>query len=158
MLAALRAKSRDNARTPMQWDGSPNAGFTTGTPWLAVNPNYVEINAAAQVDDPDSVFSHYRAPDRAAAPRDQPSPTATSRCCCPTTRTVYAFTRRLDDIELLVLANFSDNESTAAEAIDDATAWAASELVNANYAPPPRPDLTLRPWETRVYRRSTAVA
>ena len=60
VLAALRYKGRDNARTPMQWDASPNAGFTTGEPWIAVNPNFTEINAAAQVDDPDSVFSHYR--------------------------------------------------------------------------------------------------
>ena len=59
-MASLMAKSRDNARTPMQWDDSENAGFTTGTPWLKVNPNYREINAAAQTDDPDSVFSFYR--------------------------------------------------------------------------------------------------
>ena len=60
MLAALRHKCRDNARTPMQWDASPHAGFTTGEPWIPVNPNHTEINAAAQVDDPDSVFRHYR--------------------------------------------------------------------------------------------------
>lgn len=53
-------KSRDNCRTPMQWNDSPHAGFTTGTPWIDENPNYVEINAASQVDDPDSVFSFYR--------------------------------------------------------------------------------------------------
>jgi glycosidase len=54
-------KSRDNARTPMQWDTTPNAGFTTGTtPWMRVNDNYPEINAASQVDDPSSVFRCYR--------------------------------------------------------------------------------------------------
>ena len=52
VLAVLRAPSRDNARTPMQWDASPNAGFTTGTPWLPVNPNHSEINAAAARADP----------------------------------------------------------------------------------------------------------
>ena len=57
---AMGRISRDNARTPVQWDASPDAGFTTGTPWIGVNPNHVEINAAAQVDDPDSVFAHYR--------------------------------------------------------------------------------------------------
>lgn len=59
-LKAVSCFSRDNARTPMQWTDGPNAGFTAGTPWLAVNPNYVSINAAAQVSDPDSVYSYYR--------------------------------------------------------------------------------------------------
>src|SRR5699024_5776769 len=60
LLDGIRYRARDNARTPMQWDDSENAGFTTGTPWLKVNPNYREINAASQVNDPDSVFSFYR--------------------------------------------------------------------------------------------------
>src|SRR5919202_2730700 len=60
VLTSLRAMSRDNARTPMQWDDSQHAGFTTGTPWLAVNPNYVEVNAKAALADPDSVLHHYR--------------------------------------------------------------------------------------------------
>lgn len=59
-LAVISRSSRDNARTPMQWDTSPNAGFTTGTPWLKVNPNYLQINAASQVEDPDSLFHFYR--------------------------------------------------------------------------------------------------
>jgi oligo-1,6-glucosidase len=60
-LQAVRAVSRDNARTPMQWDATPSAGFTTGTPWLAVNPNRSWLNVAAQTDDPASVLAHYRA-------------------------------------------------------------------------------------------------
>jgi oligo-1,6-glucosidase len=60
VMAGITRMSRDNARTPMQWDASPNAGFTTGTPWLAVNPNHTEINAEAALADPDSVFHHYR--------------------------------------------------------------------------------------------------
>ena len=59
-LKAVSKYSRDNARTPMQWTNQPNAGFTTGTPWLKVNPNYTTINAAAQQDDPDSVRSFYK--------------------------------------------------------------------------------------------------
>ena len=59
--AILKVHSRDNARTPMQWDGSPNAGFTTGEPWVEVNPNFREINAQNQVRDPDSIFSYYKA-------------------------------------------------------------------------------------------------
>ena len=57
---AMAPMHRDNARTPMQWDDSPHAGFTTGTPWIAVNPNHATINAAAARADPDSVFHHYR--------------------------------------------------------------------------------------------------
>ena len=60
VLLSLRKMGRDNARTPMQWDAGPHAGFTTGEPWLGVNPNHVEINAEAARADPDSVFHHYR--------------------------------------------------------------------------------------------------
>ena len=60
MMRYLRYKSRDNARTPMQWNGSLNAGFTTGTPWIMVNPNYVKINAEEQVKRTDSVFHFYK--------------------------------------------------------------------------------------------------
>lgn len=60
ILASINAKGRDNARTPMQWDDTPNAGFTTGTPWLRVNPNYKSINVAANLADPDSIFHCYR--------------------------------------------------------------------------------------------------
>ncbi len=60
VMNSIYAKSRDNARTPMQWDDSPSAGFTSGTPWIQVNPNYKEINAARQVKDEDSVFACYQ--------------------------------------------------------------------------------------------------
>lgn len=59
-MALIHAKGRDNARTPVQWDDSPNAGFTTGTPWIAVNPNYPEINVAADLASEDSIFRHYQ--------------------------------------------------------------------------------------------------
>lgn len=60
MISYLRNKSRDNARTPMQWDETDEAGFTTGTPWMPVNPNYKRINAAAQIGNEDSVYNYYR--------------------------------------------------------------------------------------------------
>lgn len=59
-LEACYLHSRDNARTPMQWSGGPNGGFTTGTPWFMVNPNYREINAAEQADRPDSLLNYYK--------------------------------------------------------------------------------------------------
>ena len=60
VIASINAKGRDNARTPMQWDGSEHGGFTTGTPWMRVNPNYRDINAADNLSDPDSIFHCYR--------------------------------------------------------------------------------------------------
>jgi glycosidase len=59
-MSALHKQGRDNARTPFQWSNSDNAGFSTGTPWIKVNPNYKEINAELQEDDPDSVLNFYR--------------------------------------------------------------------------------------------------
>ena len=60
MLNSLKMISRDNARTPMQWDDSANAGFTMGTPWISVNKNYTQINAKAALEDKDSVFYYYQ--------------------------------------------------------------------------------------------------
>lgn len=60
MMAGIYENGRDNARTPMHWDDSENAGFTTGTPWLKANPNYRQINALTAMNDPDSIFHHYR--------------------------------------------------------------------------------------------------
>ena len=60
IMRSIYARSRDNARTPMQWSAGPSAGFTTGTPWIAVNPNYTEINAEEERKDPDSVYHFYQ--------------------------------------------------------------------------------------------------
>ena len=60
VYAILQAHSRDNSRTPMQWTAGPNGGFTTGEPWISVNPNTASINAEGQVDDPDSIFAYYQ--------------------------------------------------------------------------------------------------
>ena len=153
VLTSLRAMSRDNARTPMQWDDSPHAGFTTGTPWLPVNPNHREVNAVTEVADPDSVFHHYRKlielrhTEPAVAHGD-------FAMLLPDDERVYAFTRRLGAVELLVLGNFSGDSVPVH--LKDAESWAHSELLICNY-PPPLPDdddqLLLQPWETRVYRR-----
>ncbi len=59
VMAMIHAKSRDNARTPIQWDAGPNAGFTTGTPWIKVNPNYLDVNVENALADPDSIFYTY---------------------------------------------------------------------------------------------------
>ncbi|SDT78721.1 glycoside hydrolase family 13 protein [Actinoplanes derwentensis] len=147
VLTVLRARGRDNARTPMQWDDSPNGGFSTGTPWLPVNPNHVEINAKAQRADPDSVFHYYR---RLIELRKTEPAVAGGdfTMLLPHDERLYAFTRRLDGTELLVIGNFT-GETVRAE-IDG---WAGAELVLTNLDSPPD-DLTLGPWQAVVYRRS----
>jgi oligo-1,6-glucosidase len=153
VLVGLRVRSRDNARTPMQWDGSPNAGFTTGTPWLAVNPNAKTINSTAELADPDSVLHHYR---RLIELRHTEPAVAHGdfTMLLPDDKQIYAFTRRLGPVQLLVLGNFSG--ATVAADVPDADAWAGSELLIGNYPPPDRAQapIMLRPWETRVYRRT----
>jgi oligo-1,6-glucosidase len=149
VLTALRFMSRDNARTPMQWDDSPNAGFTTGTPWLAVNPNHKDINAAAAIADPDSVFHHYR---RLIELRHTEPVVAHGdfTMLLPDDERVYAFTRSHDGVEMLTLGNFSGRSVAV-----DLPGWAAEELVIGNYPPDGNDhDLVLRPWEARVYRRT----
>ena len=99
-------KSRDNARTPVQWDASPHAGFTTGTPWLPVNANHAEINAEAARKDPDSVFHHYR---RLIALRHTLPVVVHGdyRLLLPDDEQVFAYERALDGTTLTVLANLS---------------------------------------------------
>ena len=155
VLAAMRPMSRDNARTPMQWDGSEHAGFTAGDPWIPVNPNHAEINAREAVADPDSVFHHYR---RLVELRHSEPAVAHGdfTMLLEDDPRVYAFTRRLGDTELLVVANFSGEPASAA-GIPDAEGWAGAELVIANVQERGQtPFLQLEPWEARVYRRVTA--
>jgi oligo-1,6-glucosidase len=154
VLAALAPLNRDNARTPVQWDASRHGGFTTGAPWIAVNPNANTINAASQADDPDSVFSFYR---KVIAFRHSDPVVAYGdfTMLLPDDEHVYAFKRSLPEAELLVLANFSGTGRTAD--LDDGT-WfnEGAELVLGNYPPDAGElqPLDLRPWEVKVFRRS----
>jgi oligo-1,6-glucosidase len=152
VLKVLRARGRDNARTPMQWDASAQAGFTTGTPWLAVNPNHTEVNAAASVADPRSVYHHYR--KLTDLRHTEPAVVEGDfTMLLPNDERLYAFTRRLGTTELLVIGNFSAD--TVKAEIDDAAAWAAAELVLTN-ATAPSHDLTMGPWQAVVYRRTVS--
>jgi len=154
LLLAMGRMSRDQGRTPVQWDSSPNAGFTTGTPWIAVNPDYTKINAAAEVGDPDSVFEHYR---RLIALRHA-DPVVTDgdfELLLPDHPTIWAFVRRTGDAELLVAANFTSDVVSVALPLD--SDWSDASMVltslpgDAPLQPPP--DLKLRPWESVVWRR-----
>ena len=106
-------KSRDNARTPVQWDDSENAGFTTGTPWIAVNPNYKEINAKAETADSGSVFHYYK---KLIALRKQ-NPVMVYGKYEPLlmeSEELFAYTRTLEETKLLVVCSFCDHETTFA--------------------------------------------
>ena len=144
LLAAMRRMSRDNARTPVQWDAGPNAGFTTGTPWLPVNPDHVEWNAEAQRGDQDSVLAHYR---RLIALRHDDPVVALGdfAMLLPEHDDVYAFTRTLDDRVLVVVCNLSRTTYRLAELLPQAR---DGRLVLGNH-PDEDPEL-LRPWEARV--------
>jgi len=150
VMVGLRAMGRDNARTPVQWDDGPHAGFTTGTPWLAVNPNHTRINAAAQYDDPDSVFHHYR---RLVELRHTRPVVALGdfRMILPDHPRLYCYERALDDARLLVLANLGPGE----ESVELEPGWAAEHVVlaNTNRVRVKAGRAELGPWEALVLER-----
>jgi len=153
LLDGIRAMGRDNARTPVQWSADEGAGFTTGTPWLAVNPNRTWLNADAQRDDPASVLAHYRAlialrhtepviadGDFTMLVADHPH--------------VYAYARELDGDRLVVVVNVSSDEQEVALADLVAAGGGLGAVVLTNLPdddPGARAGVVrLRPWEARV--------
>ena len=143
----MRARSRDNARTPMQWDAGPNAGFTTGTPWLPVNPNHVTINAAEQVQRPDSVFRFYQKLIRLRKEMDV-IVHGHYTLLEPEHPDLFIYTRTLGNESLLVVCNFSEREQAYAVPEE----YRGAEILIANY-PDAAPAGIVRPWEAVVYHR-----
>ena len=139
VMESIWARGRDNARTPMQWTAGENAGFTTGTPWLSINPNHATINAEAALSDPDSVFYHYQKLI-ALRKRHKVFRDGSFTLLCPQDENVFAYTRDTEQEHLLVVCNFSGNEQPFAvpEAFENA------QLLLSNYL-----DRTevLRPYE-----------
>ncbi|MCC9196736.1 alpha-glucosidase [Arthrobacter sp. zg-Y820] len=148
ILATLNRVSRDNARTPMQWDDGPNAGFTTGTPWIDVNANYRTVNAAADRAAENSVFRYYQ---RLIALRhaSQVVSLGDFELMDPSDPVLFAFRRRLGNEELAVMCNVSGGLLTVPTYLN------RHQLVLGNYSEPGDPDV-LRPWETRVHSLSSA--
>lgn len=147
ILRSLHAKSRDNARTPMQWDATTNAGFTDGTPWLQVNPNYTAINAADEVADAGSVFHYYQALIRLRKQypifsegdftllfADHPA--------------LFAYQRRLDDQVMTVLCNFYKEPLTLPA--DAVAPLPLDTLLLGNYDTP-ADAAHFCPYEARIY-------
>ena len=143
-LAAVQRMARDNARTPMQWTAGPNAGFTTGTPWMRVNPNYTAINAEAALADPASVFYTYQ--KLIALRKANPVFAAGDfTLLCPGDTQVFAYLRRGGGQTMLVAANLSGQDAAFAPPADFA---AVPPALATQGAPEPG---TLRPWEAAVY-------
>ena len=147
ILYSLHTTSRDNARTPMQWSTAENAGFTAGKPWIRVNPNYLDINAAAQQADPDSVWHCYQ--KLIALRRQHPVfQRGYFELLLEKDEAIFAYTRTDADTQLLVLCNFYG------EAIDNPLypENAAGELLFVSYPNISEPQ-RLRPYEARIYRK-----
>lgn len=147
VMGYIKAVGRDNARTPMQWDASENGGFTSGTPWLQVNKNYKTINAAAQVNDPDSVFAYYK---KLIALRhtNEVMVDGVYDVLIPDHPQIYAYTRTLGDKQLLVLCNDSDTNAAIPAEIQEKI-HAAKNILIQNYKD--TDESTLRPYEAVVY-------
>jgi oligo-1,6-glucosidase len=151
-LRMIQASGRDNARTPMQWSAAPQAGFTTGIPWLKVNPNYPVINVEQALADPDSIFYYYQ--KLIHLRKTVPAIVyGTYDLLLPEHEQIYAFTRTLEDERLLVILNFSA-QAALCELPQDLPG-ADPLLLIANYPVDPTKDLSrisLRPYEARVYQ------
>jgi oligo-1,6-glucosidase len=146
VMHSLSHRSRDNARTPMQWDDNSHAGFTEGIPWLPVNPNYVTVNAAAAMADPNSVFHHFKTLIKLR--HDHPVIVdGRLELLLADHDQIWALTRTLDGQVLVMIANCSSKPATVpAEALPDLTG--ASVLLATH---PDRTSLDLLPWESRIY-------
>ena len=147
VMESVHAKGRDNARTPMQWNAEENAGFTSGTPWIKVNPNYREINAEAALAEEDSIFHFYQKLIRLR--KELPILTEGSfTLLLPEDPDLFAYTRTFGTEELLVLCNFSDREVPCSLKKD----WEAGEVLIANYDGGASD--SLRPYEACMIRRT----
>ncbi len=147
LMESIYAKTRDNARTPMQWDTTEQAGFTTGKPWMKVNPNYTEINAAEQVDCEDSIFNYYR--KLIQLRKELPVLTDGKFTMLDMDHNqIFAYLRDNGEDKLLVVCNFYGNT------VDYAVSEKAEnlELLIGNYTEENMQTDVLRPYEARIYR------
>lgn len=147
LMESIYAKTRDNARTPMQWDTTEQAGFTTGKPWIKVNPNYTEINAAEQVDRENSIFNYYR--KLIQLRKELPVLTDGKFTMLDMDHNqIFAYLRDNGEDKLLVVCNFYGNtvDYAVSEKAEDL------ELLIGNYTEENMQTDVLRPYEARIYR------
>ena len=140
MFPKIAHKSRDNARTPMPWDTSENAGFTTGTPWLALNPNYNKINVADQLKREDSVFRYYQ---KLIKLRKEYEIIVYGKyeLLLPDDEHIFAYVRTLGNQKLLVVCNFSKTEQKL-----DFTGYENAKVLISNYDGNISEKATLKPY------------
>ena len=149
IMESIYAKGRDNARTPMQWDSTENAGFTTGTPWIAVNKNYNEINAKQCLQDENSIFHHYRKLIDIRKNNDTII-YGDYNLLCPEDKNIFAYTRELNGDKILVVCNFYDKEVTFS--FDGEFNHADILLSNYKDSSTLIEKLSLRPYEAIMFR------
>lgn len=147
-MCAIRKKARDNARTPMQWNAEKNAGFTTGTPWYQVNPNYTEINAEDAMSREDSVFYYYQKLIRLRREHEIMA-YGIYDLLLPEDEDLYIYTRTLENEKWLILCNFHEKERVI-------TSMRTGRVILSNYADTPQLEelCLLRPYEAVIYQIS----
>ena len=146
IMVSIHAKGRDNARTPMQWDGTRNAGFTSGTPWLKVNPNHAFINASTQIDNEQSVFNYYRT----LIDLRKKHPVFIEgdfKLLLPDDEDIFAYMREYEGVRILVVANFHAGVRSLASQLTF-VGW--TPLI-ANYQDDMIYQPILRAYEARIY-------
>lgn len=145
-LKAVYTNGRDNVRTPIQWDASPNAGFSDTDPWIKVNPNYPEINVDQALHDPESIFFFYQ--KMLQYRKDNPTLVyGQFKDVAPTDEHIFAYRRWDENKEYFVVLNFSEAQIPLAQYLSDASTW---ELEISNYK---NASQILQPWEGRVYKK-----
>ena len=149
IMASIYAKGRDNARTPMQWDSTENAGFTTGKPWLKVNKNYKFINAEDCLQDKDSIFYHYKKLINIRKHNDTII-YGNYKLLLPEDKNVFAYSRELNGDKIVVVCNFYNKEINLNFKED----FNNVEILLSNYKDSSifMKDLKLRPYEAIMYR------
>lgn len=147
-MCAIRKKARDNARTPMQWNAEKNAGFTTGTPWYQVNPNYTEINAEDAMSREDSVFYYYQKLIRLRREHEIMA-YGIYDLLLPEDEDLYIYTRTLENEKWLILCNFHEKERVI-------TSMRMGRVILSSYADTPQLEelCLLRPYEAVIYQIS----
>ncbi|EAG9563257.1 alpha-glucosidase [Listeria monocytogenes] len=148
IMQSIYTKGRDNARTPYQWDNSENAGFTTGTPWLKVNPRYTEINNEEALKYPDSIFYYYQNLIKLRKTTEIIT-TGNYRLLLPKDEAIFAYERYTENEKLVVLCNFTEEEQVISDENILNEIQKGSVLVNNV---PNIIEGTLRPYEAIVYQ------
>lgn len=149
IMNSIYKKGRDNGRTPMQWDDSENAGFTTGKPWLSINENYKEINAKKSLEDKNSVFYHYKKLIEIRK-ANETIIYGDYKLLCEDDKNIFAYTRELNGDKILVVCNFYEKEVEFK--YDKEFKNAEILLSNYNDSSLAIDKLKLRPYEAIMYR------